>query len=485
MTQSVQTEAGAIPAGMLPPEWLGEPWQEWEARLLPGLQQLVQAVIRRVLEMLDERLALVRDRRWHVEGYRRHQLVTPWGIVTVRRRLYRRGRERLFLLDRLLGWAPGRSCTAKVAQLAALVASQLPFRPASELLEALGMPLSHMSVHRLVQQVGGAIAEQQEAEAEALFVDGELPPSEERQAQRLYVEADGVWIHLQRERQKQVEVWSSITYEGWQAITPRRPRSPNPPIRYRLVHKRVFSDLAGRGRVFWQRHITALHHRYDLRSVTQWVLNGDGARWIDLGQGYLPGNCVRQLDRFHLARALRRGLGELAGEAYGLCVSGQWAKTARLWQRALKAATADDQRRLIREQRAYLAGQASALEDYRRQLASSPECRSLGAMESNGDKLIKNRMAKRGMAWTLTGAKHMAKVLQERKNGQLDRWLAVRPAPPVVVDTLPYARPASAATVLAELETDDGHWLAASLPLLHGPGPHGPLYSVLKEAVRG
>jgi len=485
LTQSVQTEVVGVPAGMVPGEWLAEGWQNWEAQLLPAVQQAVQRIIRRFLETLDERLALVRDRGWQVEGYRRHQLVTPWGVVVVRRRLYRRGRQRVFLLDRLLGWQPGRSYTAKVTQLAALVASQLPFRPASELLEALGMPLSHMTVHRLVQQVGGAIAEQQEQEAEALFGDGELPPSEEREVERLYVEADGVWIHLQRERQKMVEVWSSITYEGWQALTPRRPRSASPPIRYRLVEKRVFSDVAGRGTVFWQRHITALHHRYDLRSVSQWVLNGDGAAWIDVGRSYLPGQCVRQLDRFHLARALRRALGALAGEAYGLCVSGRWDKTARLWQRALKAAGSDEQRRLIRDQRRYVHGQAEALTDYRQQLASGPDCRSLGAMESNGDKLIKNRMGKRGMAWTLAGAKHMTKVLQERKNGQLDRWLAVRPAPPIVVAALPHPRPASAASVLAELETDDGHWLAASLPVLRGPGPHGPLYHVLKDASHG
>jgi hypothetical protein len=484
LTQSLQTEAAGIPVGMLPPEWLAEPWQEWESRLLPALQQLVQRVIRRVLEALDDRLALVRDGCWHVEAYRRHQLVTPWGVVTIRRRLYRRGRERLFLLDRLLGWRPGRSYTPKVAQLAALVASQLPFRPASELLEALGISLSHMTVHRLVQQLGSAIAEQQEQQAEALFTDGELPPSEERQVERLYVEADGVWIHLQREQQDRVEVWSSITYEGWQAIVPRRPRSPDPPVRYRLVEKRVFSDLASTGTVFWQRHITALHHRYDLRTVRRWVLNGDGARWIDLGQGYLPG-CVRQLDRFHLARALRRGLGPLASEAYGLCVSGNWAKTARLWQRALKAATSDQQRRLIREQRAYLKGQADALQDYRRQVQAGPECRSLGAMESNGDKLIKNRMAKRGMAWTLAGAKHMAKVLQERKNGQLDRWLAVQtPAPPILAEAL-RQQPPSAATVLTELDTDDSQWLAMSLPILRGAGPHGPLYHILKDACHG
>ena len=480
METSVAAQGVMLPAGMLPADWLAEPWSAWEAQVLPALGQVVRRIIQDLLETIDDRLAVLRDASWRIEAQRRHQLVTPWGVVTVRRRLYRRGKDRLFLLDRLLGWKPGRSYTAKVAELAALVASQLPFRPASELLEALGMPLSHMTVHRLVQQVGGRIAEQQEAEAEALFSHGELPPSEDRVVERLYVEADGVWIALQREQQRRQEVWSSITYEGWQALVPKHPRSAHPPARYRLVGKHVFSDLAGRGTVFWQRQVTALQHWYDLRQVQQWVLSGDGAKWIDLGQGYLP-HARRQLDRFHLARALRRGLGDLAAEAYQLCVAGHWAKTARLWKRALKAAAGDQQRALIRQQRAYLQGQVGALEDYRQQLDDASGCRSLGAMESNGDKLIKNRMAKRGMAWTKRGAKHMAKVLQERKNGQLDRWLSGLGVQLVEAPTVEPRTP-SAATVLAELETDHSQWLAASLPLLHGPGPHGPLYLALKDA---
>ena len=481
MEQSVAVEGIAgLPVGILPVEWLAEQWPDWETRLFPALQEVVRRIIREVLESIDDQLAQVRDSRWQIEARRRHILVTPWGAVTIRRRLYRRGKDRLFLLDRLMGWKPGRSYTAKVAQLAALVASQLPFRPASEVLEALGIPLSHMTVHRLVQQVGGRIAEQQEGEAEELFSQGTLPPSEDRVVDRLYIEADGVWIALQREQQRRQEIWSSISYEGWQAIVPKHPRTGHPPIRYRLAGKQVFSDLAGRGALFWQRHITALHHRYDLRQVKDWVLSGDGAKWIDMGQGYFP-NCRRQLDRFHLARALHRGLGDLAAEAYQLCISGQWAKTARLWERALQAATSDDRRRLIGEQQAYLRGQVEALEDYRLRLPDATGCRSLGAMESNGDKLIKNRMAKRGMAWTKRGAKHMAKVLQERKNGQLERWVDHPPVHAVRATVL-IPRPPSAAAVLQELQTDDAHWLAASLPILVGPGPQGPLLRALREA---
>jgi len=40
----------------------------------------------------------------------------------------------------------------------------------------------------------------------------------------------------------------------------------------------------------------------------------------------------------------------------------------------------------------------------------------LGAAEANIDKVIANRMSKRGMAWTIAGAYRMAKVLETTHN---------------------------------------------------------------------
>src|SRR5581483_10807520 len=108
-----------------------------------------------------------------------------------------------------------------------------------------------------------------------------------------------------------------------------------------------------------------------------------------------------------------------AAEASQACIHGHWADLGPLWRRALKAAGAGQPAELIRQQRAYLQGQAESLLDYRHQLPSGPECRSLGAIESTGDKLIKNRLGKRGMSWTVAGAEHMVKLLQEQANGRL------------------------------------------------------------------
>jgi hypothetical protein len=460
----------------LPAAWLAEVWLEWEQSVFQLAAQAAREVVKRWYERLDVELAKVRDRAWRMVGLRRHTLVTPWGAVIVRRRLYRRGRECLFLLDRLLGWHGRRSVSPAVAQLAVTAASWLPYRKASALLTAMGLPLSAMTIHRQVQEVGGAIATRQADDAQALFTWGELPPSEERTVERLYLEADGVWVALQREARKRAEVWTAISYEGWQPVG----RAPNQ--RYRLAGKQVFSEVATRSKLFWQRQVTALHRRYDFRTIREWVLSGDGANWIWSGAAQFPG-CVRQLDRFHLARALRTGLGPAAGEAYQACVNGRWTSLAPLWRRAIGQARGQ-QAELIRQQRQYLQGQAEALEDYRLRLPSGPECRSLGAIESNGDKLIKNRLAKRGMSWTVAGAQAMVKVLQEQANGRLSQWLGQAPLARL---ERPLRQAVRVKQVLAAGDDDllvDGDWLAARLPLLTGPGPYGPLFYTLKEACR-
>jgi len=346
-------------AAALPAVCLAEPWSEWEGLVFALAGQAAREVVRRLYEGLDAHLAKVRLTGWRLVGLRQHTLVTPWGAVTVKRRLYRRGSACLFLLDRLLGWTRRRSYSQAVASLAVLTASWLPFRKASELLTSPGMPLSAMTIHRLVQQVGSAIATEQSQQARALFGWGELPPSEDRAVERLYLEADGVWIALQREQRRRTEVWTAISYEGWQPVG-RGPTRPGQQHRYQLAGKQVFSEVATGAKGFWQRQTTALHRRYDLRATREWVMSGDGANWIWAGATLFPG-CVRQLDRFHLARALRSGLGPAAAEAYQACIHGQWASLAPLWRRALKASGGGRAAELIRQQRAYLQGQAESL----------------------------------------------------------------------------------------------------------------------------
>ncbi len=84
------------------------------------------------------------------------------------------------------------------------------------------------------------------------------------------------------------------------------------------------------------------------------------------------------------------------------------------------------------------------------------------------------------MSWTLAGAQHMVKVLQEQANGRLASWLGASSAP--VLERSPM-QPLSAADVLpqGELASVDDGWLAARIPMLTGPG-RNQLSRALKRA---
>jgi hypothetical protein len=54
----------------------------------------------------------------------------------------------------------------------------------------------------------------------------------------------------------------------------------------------------------------------------------------------------------------------------------------------------------------------------------------LGAIEGNVDKLIANRMKKRGMSWTKRGGNRMARLINLRERGQLHSWINYLPQKP-------------------------------------------------------
>jgi hypothetical protein len=78
----------------------------------------------------------------------------------------------------------------------------------------------------------------------------------------------------------------------------------------------------------------------------------------------------------------------------------------------------------------YLISNRNGLVDYRQRPGwDDPALRSLGAAEGNVDKVVANRMCKRGMACTVDGARRMGKMLEATRNGELDRHLGRRQPP--------------------------------------------------------
>jgi hypothetical protein len=68
--------------------------------------------------------------------------------------------------------------------------------------------------------VGGAALAQEAKEGDAVYRQGQRPVQEgTRVVERLFVEADGVYVRLQREEQSHMEIKSAIAYEGWERLS--------------------------------------------------------------------------------------------------------------------------------------------------------------------------------------------------------------------------------------------------------------------------
>jgi len=378
-----------------------------EAAARGTADRLAADLVEMLVEQADQVLQQGRPRGWRVIGQRVRTVVSTVGPLRLRRTLYRDGKGRArFLLDEELKLAPKVRTTPRLQAIAVELCSRMPFRVAADtLLKLLPSAPRPVTLHRLVAQVGDRRRQEGEALRRQVFEQG-IACAGERRVARLFVEADGKWVHLQRTpQQRDLELFVGVAHEGWEAESADR---------WRLREKQVHIGLP-KSEAFWEVFSARLAQRYDL-SRTRVVVNGDGADWVRHGAGYFR-RATTQLDRFHLARALRVTFpGPEWRAAYKAVCRGDLLPAVRALVRSPHA----EAPRVIQ----YLENNREALRDYRlRDGFAAPDLRGLGAGEANVDKLVANRMCKRGMAWTIAGAQRMTTVLEASHNGVLGAYV--------------------------------------------------------------
>lgn len=421
---------------------------------------------KRRLKALDDELMRSRPKGLRLVGSRDKTLVTRFGDVTVGRRMYRDSDgETVFPLDEYLGWNPQQQATPDITESIVEMSTEMPFRVVTRIVNVLTAgALSKSTVHRLLQSVGQNALDAERERWAAQFEHGEDTSEGQQQSDVLYTEADGVWIHLQREARKHYEVKSGIAYRGWRRVSEDR---------YELVGKRVYAH--GDDTIpFWEGASLEWAKQYALDRVRLFVVGGDGANWIRIGVEEL-GNAVYQLDGFHLSRACGRGYGAETGSTlYDAIRSG-----SHDCARALMAASPPAETATSIKDREYVESNLSNGVDWRNRVANAPpDARSLGTMESNGDKLTANRMKKRGMSWTIRGANRMGKVIQLSRNGELSRYCRRQP-----VRTPLQGRRRMTTSDRSASKTRASGWAEASVPALRGPHSSRPWVTKLRRLV--
>ena len=385
-----------------------EKWEETSYRI--GCK-IAQEITQNMLKDIDEKLYQNRDKKWKAQTFSNRTYVTRFGDATISRRLYKSKKQYRFLLDEYLNWLPYQRATPSLKEALVELSTECSFRKVSKTMSKLTAGvLTKSTIHSLLTEVSQKAIESEKETYTACFNEGKLTKGGEKKAEILYVESDGLYIHLQREKDKDgkrlehYELKGGIIYDGWK-------RLPQTSERFALTNKRVYCH-SDDSIVFWDGLSLLADKHWDMNYLKLIVLGGDDAGWINKGAEDLP-YCVRQLDSFHLARSCKRGW-KNGLDMYFAIRSGRVRRTlGKLEERTGKSAI---------KERDHVYKCLDRGIDWRKNVESIviPEgCRGLGCMESNEDKLFADRMKKKGMSWTKTGAKRMGKAIQLVANGDL------------------------------------------------------------------
>jgi hypothetical protein len=433
--------------------------------------ELAREFCRRILELVDGHFLKVRDKELKVEHIRPRWISLPVGDIRIKRRQYRDPDGNIrYLLDECLGLTGKSPLTPELKEAAAYIATLLPFLKSAQVMQAM-MPqasVSHTTLQRMVKKIAEPVLRAEKAKRENLYQTGEIPQGENRVVPSLLVEADGVNIALQREETSKAEIKVGIAYEGWKEISSGR---------YQLQGKESYCDMTG-GDSFWEGFSLKLAAKYDLTKIGSIVVGGDGAGWVKSGADLMGGQF--QLDRFHLLRALRRGLSheaELIYPVYQACNEGNWPAARTLLIQA-RSRNRGKEKENIEQVLRYLGDNAAGLKDYRLNLGEEGKrLRRTGAIESNVDKLVANRMKKRGMSWTIKGARFMTRLLLISAEGKLSHACRPNLSSNKKIPPLKKMR----RILVKSFKDIEEKWLQATLPAIYGPHCNRPWVTLLKK----
>jgi hypothetical protein len=425
-----------------------------------------QRVLGGVIQVLDDRLRREVPAGWRNVGTERRWMVSSLGAVHYKRRVYRDEEQRRRKpVDEWFELVRYGRMSGRVQELGSSLASRQTYRVAADQLSYLTKtPISATAIQRMVWAVGNRIADGEEAERRRIFELGEEHAPGKIEAPVLYGESDGVWVHLQREARRSLEVRVAILSTG---------RTPVGKDRYRLENKQAVTAMGLSGEQWQEAILREAHLAYDLSRTQMLIWGGDGNAWVrhSFDRMGLPQQFV--LDRFHLHRAARRAYPDHA-EARRLVTrlrrEGFPAVAPQLSQ-DIRQARKERRKRLL-DFYQYVSNNQDGLLDLEYRACPFPAC--LGAMEGNVDKLVVHRMKGRGCSWRLPGVRAMLALCRhaDQLRAQAYRYL-------------PLQTPPRTYRITQFLEVEYAETAQAAIPAFQGPYQNHPWVRHLHRLIYG
>lgn len=248
------------------------------------LQETFSTVMTTILSDLDEQIASDRDKkRYRLQDKRPINLVSLFGEIEVQRNYYRdrESGEYVYLLDRHLSFEGATSFSPLIEEAAIELAITSPsYRKAANTLETLlgYRVMSHEAIRQHLLNIMTIPKEREPLHRPVLFV-----------------EVDGLYIKRQEKGKRGREEKFAAVHQGWE-INGKR---------VSLKDKRHFTHREKEP--FWEAFEEFLIENFEYDpTFHKLVINGDGAQWITACREHFNGRAFFSIDRFHVARDVRR-----------------------------------------------------------------------------------------------------------------------------------------------------------------------------------
>lgn len=162
--------------------------QEWERESQQIGNAISRQQARQRLSEMDERLFQNHPLGWQSKGFKDRTLVTYFGEITIRRRLYidEKGGYH-YLLDEYLDLPPHQLATPNLQEALVELATQTQFRQVSRTLEKFTCGvLSVSTIYRLLKKAANRAIEREKVDWQSLYERGEIISGEDKQVPILF-----------------------------------------------------------------------------------------------------------------------------------------------------------------------------------------------------------------------------------------------------------------------------------------------------------
>jgi hypothetical protein len=371
----------------------GTDYLSFESKLKKELDGLGCEILQVVLEGIEQKIRKSEDRKRNWTVVRKNdqkEILTLFGLLRYGRSYYRHkeSKKYSYLLDEKVGITPhmrvGKNLKADLAE----ACTSMSYEEAT------------LQVSRHNAQL--KVSRQTAAKSVKEFTIKAAPQAKKkRSVPVIYVEADEDHLKIRGRRGAQARL--IYIHEGIET-NPRR----------HLKNPKYFTTVNKNPEEFWLEICDYIDSYYELSSIKKIFLCGDGAKWIRVGQEYIP-EATYILDKFHLAKYIIKATAHVPAlklpiyrEIRELNKQGVLAHL----QQAVKQAFESARKKRINDTIKYIKNNWDGIES----AVKNPHVGC--SAEGHVSHILAARLSSRPMAWSEQGAEKMARMRAIKANGE-------------------------------------------------------------------